>query len=89
MKVCNHESENCSCPFAYTDASEQAQNYGCLPTPSEIIKMRQKSGKTWACHSDLSKPCIGAIEYMKNRNFEYKIIDKDLVTLDDDWSLFI
>lgn len=87
--VCDLESEQCSCPFAWwTEISNQAQNYGCLPSPADIVNMRVKHGKTWACHSDYAMPCAGAIQYLKEKNIPYKIIDTKLITLDDDWSTF-
>lgn len=73
------------CPFSFTEESEQIQNYGCLPTPRDIIHMRQAHGKSWACHSNPAKPCLGAIEWMKQHDLESKVIDTKLVTLDDDW----
>lgn len=76
------------CPFAFTDASEQVQNYGCLPTPGEILRMRE-NGKTWACHDDTDKPCVGAVQYAKEYNLPYKVIDPVLVTESDDWSKFL
>ncbi len=72
-----------SCPFSFTEQSEIAQNYGCLPSPYEIVRMRKEFGKTWACHQDPTKPCLGAIQYMKEKGLEHKIIDKQLVTIDD------
>lgn len=92
MPETKRNCKNCSkddCPFAFTDASELAQSYGCLPSPYDIIQMRIQSNKTWACHSDDKKPCLGAINYLKEHNLPFKVIDKKLVTLDDDWSLFI
>lgn len=77
-----------ACPFAFNDLSEQAQNYGCLPTPYQIIQMRQEHGKTWACHSDTTKPCLGAIKYMKEKGMEYKVIDNNLVDETSEWGLF-
>lgn len=77
------------CPFSFTEESEQIQNYGCLPTPMEIINMRVKHGKTWACHCNPDKPCAGAIEYLKDNNMEHKVIDKSLLTEDDDWGQFV
>jgi hypothetical protein len=82
-----HCSEN-SCPFAFTEESERIQNYGCLPTPREIMDMRIKHGKTWACHSNPEKPCLGALEYLKHYNHPYKVIDSKLVTEQDDWSIY-
>ena len=87
--ICNLDDINCSCPFAFTDISEQVQNYGCLPTPYEIIQMRIKFNKTWACHSKGTVTCIGAINYLKEHNLPYKIVDSILVTELDDWSIYV
>ena len=78
-----------SCPFAYTDESETVQNYGCLPTPHEILTMRTVHGKTWACHSDDSIPCRGAIRTLKQRGLDYKVIDKELLTEKDPWNEYV
>lgn len=84
---CSHKSDS-SCPFAWTEQSEIAQNYGCLPTHTDIMTMRVKHGKTWACHDDYSKPCTGAIAFLKEKGLPYKVIDKELVRLDQDWERF-
>lgn len=80
-----HEDD---CPFAYTEASERAQSYGCLPCSFEIITMRVKHNKTWACHSDPSKPCIGAINHLKETGQPYKVVDKELLTEESNWELY-
>lgn len=77
-----------SCPFSFTEESELAQNYGCLPSPYEIIKMRVEHDKTWACHLNPDKPCIGAIKYLKEKGHPYKVIDTELVTEQIDWHKF-
>lgn len=77
--MCNKSCAKTSCPFAYTEESEKIQNYGCLPTPIEIIAMRVFHGKTWACHSDHSKPCIGALKNIKEKGFDNSIIDKNFI----------
>lgn len=86
--MCDHESFECTCPFAFTEASEKAQNYGCLPSPHEIIMMRIEHGKTWACHDDVTKPCIGAIQCLKEHNLPYKVIDNNLLTESSDWGQY-
>ena len=53
------------CPFAFTDASEEVQNYGCLPTPFEIIEMKRETGHNWSCHSNEKKICKGFVEHVK------------------------
>lgn len=85
--------ENCSkygsCPFAFSEESEMIQNYGCLPSNIEIVTMRVHYGKTWACHSNPTKPCVGAIEFLKKYNLPFNVIDKKLITENDDWSPYI
>lgn len=85
---CDHSCRDCTCPFAHTEASEQAQNYGCLPEPRDIINMRVQHSKTWACHSDPATPCIGALRYLDEHGLPYKVIDPVLVTEQDKWHLY-
>lgn len=68
------------CPFENSELSEQIQNYGCLPTSYEILIMRSHHGKTWACHSDPTKPCTGALRSLKGLGIPYKVIDPILIT---------
>ena len=87
-----HTTKHCSesgCPFAFTDESEQIQNYGCLPTPYDIMVMRLKHGKTWACHSNPKKPCLGALEHLHKEGLQHKVIDKQLITENEDWSIYV
>lgn len=86
--VCDHDSHECTCPFAFTEASERVQNYGCLPTPYEIMVMRVEHGKTWACHSDTTKPCVGAIQALHEKGLPYKVIDTELLTESSDWGRY-
>lgn len=87
MSRCADGEESC-CPFAFTDRSEEVQNYGCLPSPYEIVVMRVEHGKTWACHSNPQKPCLGALRHLKQHNLPYKVIDKELVTEQSPWHLY-
>lgn len=89
MESCKECSTVGGCPFAYTEESEQIQNYGCLPSRLDIVNMRVKSGKTWACHSNNKKPCLGAINHLKEKGLPFKVIDKELVNDGDDWTKFI
>ncbi len=85
MAVCDHSTCECSCPFAFTEASEIVQNYGCLPSPMEIAAMRVYGGRTWACHSDITKPCIGAITFLKEHNLPHQVLDTRLVHEQHKW----
>lgn len=65
-----------SCPFAFTDESEMVQNYGCLPTPHEIVEMKRECGHNWACHSNEKKLCAGFKEFIENRQKSPYFIEK-------------
>jgi hypothetical protein len=78
-----------SCPFACSEASDIAQNYGCLPTAYDIKIMRLQYGKTWACHSDTSKPCQGALQHLKRNGEDASVIDPQLITEASEWGEII
>ena len=82
-------SKHGCCPFANTTESMIAQGHGCLPTEFDIVEMRVNHGRTWACHSDETKPCKGALNNMRERGIDCIVIDTVLLTLDDDWSKFV
>lgn len=86
--TCVTEGEDSTCPFAYTEHSEQAQNYGCLPTRHDIVTMRVKYQKTWACHKYPEKPCLGAIQHLAENNLPIKVVDKELLTEQSQWELY-
>lgn len=85
MESCKDCSTIGCCPFSFTEKSEQIQNYGCLPSPMEIINMRVIHGKSWACHSNPNKPCLGAINYLKEKQLPFTVIDNKLITESDNW----
>lgn len=88
MTDCTKACSVTSCPFAYTDESEQIQSYGCLPTPREIRIMRVDHGKTWACHSNPRKPCLGALLDLQKNGLPHKVIDCELLTENHPWHLY-
>ena len=85
--TCIECSTTGSCPFAFSDESEKVQNYGCIPTRGEIISMKIDFDKSWACHDNPSKPCLGALKALSYSNVDNKV--NSLISIDDDWSLFI
>jgi len=81
-KICHKDG---SCPFAQTEESEYTQNTGCFAISfwnhGDEIAVR----KTWACHSDTSRPCQGAIRHLKRNNENASVIDPVLITEESDW----
>ncbi len=61
-----------ACPFEETEASVQAQNWACLPTPSEALTIKRETGKNWCCHEDESRPCAGFIAVCRELGIETK-----------------
>ena len=63
-----------TCPFALTEESERVQNYGCLPTPSEILRIKRDHGLNWHCHGDLDekKMCAGFVEAARELGLDPK-----------------
>jgi len=57
-RMCN------SCPFNYCHPeSDQAQNYGCLPSSKDILDLKDNEGHNWACHSNPKRVCQGLAEH--------------------------
>lgn len=76
------------CPFDFcAEATDIAQNYGCLPSPHEIVTMRVDHSKTWACHSNDKKACVGALNYLHSANKPFKVITP-LLTEKYNWAPF-
>ena len=61
-----------TCPFSCSDEAAQAQNYGCLPTPQEIIKIKRATGRNWHCHDDETKLCAGFAEAAHEEGLDVK-----------------
>lgn len=59
LKMCE------SCPWNETESSIQAQNYGCLPTPSQMVESNDE-GVALSCHDDESSVCRGLASHLKD-----------------------
>jgi len=71
-----------TCPFSSNEHAEQAQNYGCLPTPFEIIQMKVKSGHNWACHENEKVLCGGFASFIKTERPDLDIQEGKLISYD-------
>ena len=62
------------CPVNYgNETTEMSQNYGCLPSPYHIARMKAVENKTWACHANPEKPCIGGLHLCKALGISTKV----------------
>ena len=63
MSQCN------ACPFNFfSEESNMAQNYGCLPDPGYILKAKDEHNINWTCHSNPNKVCYGLKERRNTEN---------------------
>lgn len=69
-----------TCPFSWSDEAEIVQNLGCLPTPHEIITMKEKSGHNWACHDNKNVLCGGFANYVKTQRPDLDIHKGNLIS---------
>lgn len=70
IRYCN---DDClGCPFNETEESQMAYNLGCLPTPSEIIRIKQDYNFNWECHEGTGKICAGFVAVCKDEGLDYK-----------------
>lgn len=80
MKKCN------GCPILpRSEEAEQILNYGCLTDWPEAKKWYLETGKTWACHSNPTKPCVGLLIRLKKENIPIKVNEliTESMTLED------
>lgn len=69
-----------ACPVNFgNEDTEISQNYGCLPSPADIVEMRALHGLTWACHADVSKPCVSGVRLLKSLNLPFKVLQLESV----------
>lgn len=52
------------CPFndGLTEEACEGQNYGCLPTPQEMISIHERYGVSLSCHDRQHMACVGLAE---------------------------
>lgn len=72
MTIYSHKCHETCCPFAFTPESDQAQGYGCLPTPYEFIKAWKDKQLVVSCHEDITKKCVGFLIYAKEHKLGVK-----------------
>lgn len=53
------------CPFndGLNEEATQAQNYGCLPTSDDMIRMFDETGVALSCHENNTVGCNGLRQY--------------------------
>ena len=61
-----------ACPFNCNEISEQAQNYGCLPSLYEIMNIKREHGYNWECHDGTGVVCGGFVAFARDLNIDYK-----------------
>ena len=81
--MCKNECNGCPFNF-FSEESNQAQNYGCLPEPYHVKAVYDELGGVWGCHETSEEdnnlaPCTGFIQWMASKGTPIKIKDKPIV----------
>ena len=81
--MCEHGCNGCPFNF-FSEESNYAQNMGCLPTPYEVKEIYDQLDGVWGCHETSEedgnlKPCIGFINWMKEKGTLIKVKGKQIV----------
>jgi len=67
MKKADLDKSMCDdCPWNfYSAGSQMAQNYGCLPSPQEMVRINDEEGYALSCHENKSCICKGLAAQLK------------------------
>ena len=74
------------CPFSISEEADKIYNLGCLPTVSDIVRMKKESGHNWACHSNEKVLCGGFYNFMKENYPDLDLNNGGLINYND-WYL--
>ena len=55
-----------SCPFSCSAESEEAQNFGCLPSAHDIVQLKEETGHNWECHGAEGVLCGGFARFLRD-----------------------
>lgn len=71
-----------TCPFSETDEAIQLYNLACLPSQYDIIKIKEKSGHNWECHSDKKVLCGGYARFIQEYRPDLSVKTGNLISFD-------
>lgn len=71
-----------TCPFSCGPDAEQGYNWACLPSQSDILRMKKESGHNWECHSADGVKCGGLATYIKENELPLSVKDGGIIKHD-------
>lgn len=69
-----------SCPYSSNEETEIIHNYGCLPTPKDIMELKVTTGHNWSCHNDETKVCSGFATDLKQKHPDLSVKNGGLIS---------